>query len=333
MFGELPRGLAEDALWAKLPPPLLSVLVIGLAFGFEYLLGIHDSDGSQQSRDFVGSVPWTVWRSVSAVALVVFLLLTVQAVRVLQAPSDWGFHPERHRRRNYLLTATGAAVTIALYRLTIHGDGPRVPVDHLDSRTNVVMLVALVPAVPWLAVVWLAHAECRDLNKFTRAGNEFANAMQDTRPNDPELYRNAVKQLQNLWELLVLCAGAFTLGVVAAVASSGALRGAYVALHPTSNDFPPANVLLYGGLFALALAVIAVPMATAWRNQARKFVDHVYPLPENGRPTVEWVEDRDRLERVLHLDVPFVRNPLTVVGVLAPLVVSALAAFLPEIAN
>jgi hypothetical protein len=48
---------------------------------------------------------------------------------------------------------------------------------------------------------------------------------------------------------------------------------------------------------------------------------------------VEWVEDRDRLERVLHLDVPFVRNPLTVVGVLAPLVVSALAAFLPEIAN
>jgi hypothetical protein len=330
MFGELPRELAEDELWTKLPPPLLSVLIIGLAFVFEYVLGIDDALGTEQSKTFVASVPWTVWRSVSAAALVVFILLTVQAIRILQLPRDWGFFPESSRRRNYLVVAGAAAVAIAVYLLAGHTRGPVVPVHHLRARTNLVMIAALVAAIPWLAVVWLAHVECRDLDKFTAAGNEYADAMQEVDTEDSPMVRSAVQQLQQLWSLLLLCGGAFTLGIVAVVASSGALRGAYVALYPRSKDFPPANVLLYGLLFGLALSVIALPMATAWRNRARKFVDHMCPLPADGRPTVEWVEERARIEQLLHLDISLVP---TLLGVLAPVAASVLAAFLPGIAN
>jgi hypothetical protein len=98
--GLLTRELSQDALWAKVPPPLLSVLTIGLAFVFEYLLGVGDTMNTEQSRAFVASVPWTVWRSVSAAALVIFILLTVQAIRILRLPHNWGFHPERLRQRN-----------------------------------------------------------------------------------------------------------------------------------------------------------------------------------------------------------------------------------------
>jgi hypothetical protein len=335
MVVELPRELAEDAFWTRMPPPLLSVVVIGLAFGFEVLLGVAGSDGTAAGEAFVHSVPWTVWRSVTGAALVVFVLLTAQAVRILQNPGKWGFHPQPVRQRHYVMSATAAAAAVLAYRFAFPGKTPDLPVQYLTVRTDVVLVAALVAAVPWLAVVWLAHAECRNLDEFSEPdiGNEYAGAIHDASHN-PVLFRKAVKQLLGLWELLIFCAGAFTLGVVAAVASAGALRGAFVSVYPKrAGEFPPANVLLYGGLFALGLSAIALPMATAWRNRAQQLVEHVSPLPKNGRPTQAWTQERQRLEHLLHLDTPVVRNPLTLVGILAPLAVSALAAFLPELAN
>jgi len=46
-------------------------------------------------------------------------------------------------------------------------------------------------------------------------------------------------------------------------------------------------------------------------------------------PTEDWVAKRDRLEGLLNLDTPILRNPLTVISVLTPLATSLLAAFLP----
>lgn len=38
-----------------------------------------------------------------------------------------------------------------------------------------------------------------------------------------------------------------------------------------------------------------------------------------------------RLEKLLHLDVPLLRNPLTALSVFVPLVTAALAAFIPQL--
>jgi hypothetical protein len=338
MLGELPRELAEDRFWTKVPPPLLSMGVLGSALGISTLLGVAGSNGTVAGDAFVHSVPWTVWRAIAGAALVVFVLLTAQAIRILQYPERWGFYPPPSRRPRYLGCAITAAVGVAAYRLIFAGAGPDLPVQALKWRTAFVLVAALLAAIPWLTIVWLAHAECRDLDQITpqpatSPGNEYADAMEDD-ARSPELFGLAVRQLEGLWQLLLVCAGAFTLGVVAAVASSGALRGAFVSAHPKrADEFPPSNVLLYGGMFAVGLAVIAAPLAVAWRNRAQQLVEHACPLPLNGRPTEQWAAERHRIEHLLHLDIPFVGNPLTMVGVLAPLAVSALAAFLPEVAN
>ncbi|RZT16832.1 hypothetical protein EV649_4365 [Kribbella sp. VKM Ac-2569] len=72
-------------------------------------------------------------------------------------------------------------------------------------------------------------------------------------------------------------------------------------------------------------------LAASWRSCAREIVDHAYPLPPDGQPTEEWVARRARLEVLLHLDVSLLRNPLTALTILSPLLTGALAAFIPEL--
>ncbi|GAB3949327.1 hypothetical protein GCM10029976_082140 [Kribbella albertanoniae] len=320
MLGELPRELAEDNFWVKLPPPLLSMIVFGLAFCFAGLLGVAGSDGTAVSDAFVKGVPWTVWRAVAGAALVVFALLTAQAVRILQHPDRWGFYPPPVRRRRYLVCAAISAAAVAGYRILFPGVVPDLPVQSLQTRTGAVLLCGMLAAIPWLTIVWLAHAECRELWQ-----------RDDDPLGEPHVH---IRRLERLWQLLIVCVGAFMIGVAAAVAAAGALRGAFVSAHPDrADEFPPSNVLLYGGMFALGLAVIGIPMAVAWRNRAQQLVEHMCPLPANGRPSEEWLQERHRIEHLLHLDISILRNPLTILSVFAPLVVSALAAFLPQLAG
>jgi hypothetical protein len=124
MLTELPRELAEDAFWTRLPPPLISILVIGPAIGFAALLGIHGSDGTGAGDTFVKGVPWTVWRAISGVALIVFVVLTLQAIRILQRPGDWGFHPKQQDRVRFLIYAVLGAAAAGSYRLSSQASAP-----------------------------------------------------------------------------------------------------------------------------------------------------------------------------------------------------------------
>lgn len=76
-----------------------------------------------------------------------------------------------------------------------------------------------------------------------------------------------------------------------------------------------------------------MPLVASWRARAQDLVEHGCPLPADGKPTAEWSEERERLEKLLHLDLSILRNPLTALSVFAPLLISALAAFLPQIAG
>jgi hypothetical protein len=220
------------------------------------------------------------------------------------------------------------------------GEAVPVPVAEMGWRSRAVLYAGLLGAVPWLTIVWLAYDTCRALARV------------DPGPAEVDGHARALAhhldRLVDLWRLLLATAGAFATGVVAAIVTAGALRSAAVVAHdqcvtrqpaPSSTAagvacaeaFPASNVLLYGAVFAFLLSVMAAPLGAAWRARAMEFVDDCHPLPENGRPTAEWVEGRDRLSSVLHLDQSIVRNPLTALSVFVPLLASLLAQFVPQL--
>jgi hypothetical protein len=312
---------------------VVTIGTVGLLFAVTAALGVDDSTGTKDSNDFVTSVPWTVWRMVAAAAILLFLGMLLTAARVLANGGNWGIVVTPRRRWVYVAIAA-AAIGVFFFTLSLTGGRfPDVPVKSLVIRLRAVLLTGMVASVPWLALVWLAHEACHALHDRIESLSPITTkpAKSDSRA-EPTPYREVITQLLNLWRLLVLCVGGFALGVVAAIVTSGALRAAFIAAHPDrGKEFPAVNVLYYGALFAVLLSVLAVPLAASWRSCARGVVDHAYPLPPDGQPTEEWVASRARLEVLLHLDVSLLRNPLTALTILSPLLTGALAAFIPEL--
>src|SRR5262249_22950269 len=108
---------------------------------------------------------------------------------------------------------------------------------------------------------------------------------------------------------------------------------AFIAYAPKrAAEFPGSVVLLFGGLFAVVQAVIALPLVASWRARARDLVERARPLPADG-VTDAWVAAPTRLDTLLHLDVPLLRNPLAALSVFAPTVTSLLAVFIPDLAS
>jgi hypothetical protein len=314
---------------------------VGLFFAAFAGLGLDSSTGSSASSDFVARVPWAVWRGVAAAAVVLFVVLLLTGARVLANSSAWGLAASRGRVWAYVATAAaGVALLLLILRLGAGaGNNPDLPVKALELRTGAVLLSGLTASIPWLAVVWLALDCCRALRHRIASlppvtAHQGMGAVAPEAATRPGPYPEAITGLLELWRLLLLCVGAFTLGVVAAIVTSSALRGAFLAAYPErAAEFPAVNVLYYGALFAGLLTMLAAPVAVTWRAGARDIVERAHPLPVDGQPTEQWVEARHRMETLLHLDVPLLRNPLTALTVLTPLLTSALAAFLPQLGS
>ncbi len=149
-----------------------------------------------------------------------------------------------------------------------------------------------------------------------------------------EILQSIVDRLQQLSRLITACVAAAAAVVVAAIMTAGALRVAFLAFAPAHTDSYPASVvLLYGGLYAMLLIAIGLPLAASWRARARDTVEHAYPLRLDSHHDERWAEDRARLEHLLHLDVGLIRSPLTALTVFTPLITSLLAVLVPDIAK
>lgn len=310
----------------RLSPPVVTLVALGGLFGAAYLLGVSASTGSRESNSLLSSVPWLAWKVVAALALVVFVALFLLGLEILRNRREWGLVEPDRRVRNYLIVAALTVAAIAAVILLV-GSSPDVPVRALAFRTRAVLFAGMLASIPWLALVWLAHADCHDLEDALRkpAGEGQAG-------DGPASQPGLIARLLLLWKLLVACVGAFAVAVVAAIVNSGALRATFLAAHPArSSRFPPSSVLLYGAFFAVILSVIALPLAASWRACAFAAVERMYPLPPDGQPTEAWFSARARLEKLLHLDVPLLRNPLTALSIFVPLVTAALAAFIPQL--
>jgi hypothetical protein len=292
-----------------------------------------------------------VWKVVGGLAFVAFVALFLVAVQILRNGPDWGLTGSPGRRRNYLIAAAFVVALIAVL-IMIGGGAPDIPVNGLVIRTRAVLFAGMFAVIPWLALVWLAQAECHDL-KATLTSPPGKPDAEATATGEAGAAAGAVggtgavggaggaggtlaaalnARLLQLWKLLTTCVTAFAVAVVAAIVNSGALRASFLNAHPArSADFPPSNVLFYGAFFAVILSVITIPLVAAWRGCATTAVERSCPLPPDGQPTDDWVSARERLEKLLHLDVPLLRNPLTALSIFVPLITAALAAFIPQL--
>jgi hypothetical protein len=140
----------------------MTLLVLGILFGAVALLGVAQSTGSRQSRLLTASVPWVVWKVVGGLAFVAFVALFLVAVQILRNGPDWGLTGSPGRRRNYLIAAAFVVALIAVL-IMIGGGAPDIPVNGLVIRTRAVLFAGMFAVIPWLALVWLAQAECHDL--------------------------------------------------------------------------------------------------------------------------------------------------------------------------
>jgi hypothetical protein len=309
----------------------MTLLALGILFGVVALLGFAQSTGSRQSRLLTASVPWLVWKVVGALAIVAFIALFLVAIQILRNGPDWGLTGSAGRSRNYLVAAAFVVALIALLIL-VSGGSADIPVNGLVIRTRAVLFAGMLAVIPWLALVWLAQAECHDLRAALTSPPGKLDAEVGAAGAGGTIPTALNARLLQLWKLLTTCVTAFAVAVVAAIVNSGALRASFLNAHPArSADFPPSNVLFYGAFFAVILSVITIPLVAAWRGCAATAVERTCPLPPDGQPTDDWVSARERLEKLLHLDVPLLRNPLTALSIFVPLITAALAAFIPQL--
>jgi succinate dehydrogenase hydrophobic anchor subunit len=299
--------------------------------GLVWVLGWKASTGAAESNAVVESVPWLVWLVVGAITALVFVVLSWHGMRVLLRDAGrrkpgpvW--NPGHGRLRFWSLVGLAALVlafsgwSVLWASRHVGGDRLVLPVYLLNFRTGGLLCLGLVALVPWLALAWLVHAECRTIRRVSGL---------DT----PSVNHDAVLRLGRLWKHIVSCVTAFAVGVIGAMATTGVMRVVFLQAFPKQkSEFPAGYVLLYGFPFLMAVLIISVPLIIAWRAAATHVLDHVVPIPADLCLTDEWTNQRDRMTSLLRLDVSLVRSPLAVLSTVTPLVITLLAAFLPDLA-
>jgi hypothetical protein len=292
------------------------------------LLGINEGDDQ-----FTNTDAWGVWKVAAAFGIALALTLGIAGCRTLVRLV--GDSQYKLTMRKVVAYVFAAVILVAAVTIFLNGVPSSIPRDgwqisHMQQRTRAVVAAASIPAIPWIALVWISHQAEKHTAEPT--------VSPDNRPV-------ASIDLDDRWRFIVTTAETFTLFVLVALIPTGALRVAWLAqdeswrnegkssaqIKDLENAFPASNVLLYGAFYAVLLVVIILPLVAAWRSNAQAHVDAQYPLDKPFEKT--WAEGRALVEKVLHLDVGLIRNPLTALAVLTPLATAALATVLPELAN
>lgn len=305
-----------------------------------FLLGLDVPDPVGKTTE------WLVWRGAASLGVGLAAMLFFRAVVALwhlpPAPAHstktaairpsllaWirkGRDDENKRPVIGYLVLSGLLVASALVFLAVSVESPRVwtTIPQMDVRLTGVSVSVAVLAIPWIALLLLSE------NTLRRWRHHLPCKICRARGTSDDLKVGAYLQV---WDLITHCLLAFGAFVVIALLPTGALRALWLATEQEPDKFPATDVLLYGAFFATILGVVALPVLASWRATSWRIVDAKVPLTKLSDVNGIWVEERQRLIEVLHLDQGLLRNPLTIFSVFLPLVTATLAAFLPQLAK
>jgi hypothetical protein len=197
-----------------------------------------------------------------------------------------------------------------------------VPLAYFDLRVTILTVIAVAGSLPSVAGLWWILLEARDL----------ARTSEDAGQADPDVLQMFTRYQESAQSFLSMLATA----VAAGVAVASALRRALIRL----TDYPTELVLLFGALFALAVAFVYLPTAMALRQAGRVLRDiaarHLLSgaSDQPADKVVRWLElqdYRDRLDKALGLQLGVVDRIQLALGLLAPFLISVLDAALPGV--
>lgn len=308
---------------------LTCLLVAGCVVGW---LVSQAWPGSGPDVDVFRRDTWyTIWSATNAVACAVWLLFGYFGFRQLRRlllatqPSVRGWRGQSVSLVVPVVADLVLGIVVAALGtgfILQFRQGVPFPLADFVVRVNIFTVIALAGALPSGAGLWWILLRARDL----------ARTSEDAGQVNPE----ALQMFTRYQESAQIFLGMQATAVAAAVAVASALRRALIRIV----NYPPELVLLYGALFALAVAFVYLPTAMSLRQTGRVLRDSAARHLLSGASAqpadkvARWLElqdHRDRLDKALGLQLGVIDRIQQALGLLAPFLVSMIGAALPGI--
>lgn len=233
----------------RFSPPTLTIGSLVLIWVAGWMVGYAAEDGSPASERFVDSVEWGTWVFLAGASAATFAVMLVLGVRAIVRPyPGWGLATTQARRRyGYLIVALlfMAGLTAVMLGAEPWPAVADLPLQRPTWRTRGIIVAGYAAVVPWLALVWLAHAECSRLKASTEdlppdgLPTTDATQLSAQQQRAVEAFQDAITKLRRLWRLMTYCVTAAAVSIVIAIVTAGALRVAFIAYAPKrADEFP-----------------------------------------------------------------------------------------------
>lgn len=281
--------------------------VVALAGLFGVLLAIQAALGSGGNAVVASSSEFFNWSAFVSVSVVIYVQLFIRTIGLVRPPST----------AVLAVSIVAYLFVAAVVFMMLTGDGPERRLETVPLVMRPLYAVAEIAAAPAVLGLWLTHAR---LQQFDQQFLEWPQ-------RSDALLAELVTSRTNLGRCLMALSLIASTGLI----NTAALRTAYLAHGVSAAAFPSSAVLLYGVAITAIVALIYVPAFLAWRERVIHVIDTVYPVPEDARPTEEWMNGRTRLRELLGADATIGKTLGAASGILAPLAVSLLGVYIPEL--
>jgi hypothetical protein len=322
--------------------PVLSTIGLLAVAGAVSAVLLYGADRTEDSQAFVATIEFGVWALALSATVALWVGIAVVLARSVANVFD------RRDLESIAWAVGGHALIVAglLGALLSTEAGPSNPL--YEARVKVPLLVGFVLVMGFPAVLglWWIQARLGQLSRELPLAPPIAATPPVTvgtegGPSDAPapsaglgvtVRTGWVGTLLGLRRLLQRILAAASVGISAAVLSTGALRNALIASGAeTEQTFPSYWVLAYGSLFTAIFALIFVPTFVEWRGNAQRLLDDAFPIPPDGKPSSDWHDGRANMAKMLELDVSPLRSLGPLTGVLAPALTSLAAVLVSEL--
>jgi len=276
--------------------------------------------GSETDEDLVQSGPFKTWIAVAALAVVAFVDTLLAGIRELQ--SDRLRSSSTSPKAYGWLFLVFAVVVVVALRTGASG-GPPVDVQYWAAISLGLLLLGAAAAGPWVVSVWASH------DVLSRYRSKIPGLPSASAAGPASELDDMMALLLDIRKGIAGAIGRLLILVLGAVLLSGALRAAVVPRFVPDDEFPASAVLIYGAFFTIMLSLAVLPLMLAWRQTATMLLDQAYPV--QVATSADDAASRERMSQRLNINGALFTSPVTIGSLLAPLVTSFLAVFIPQI--